>query len=300
MDHESADPMAHELLPPVRTKSVRPRPTTASQSPLLPPVRSGLFAEEAADAGHYEIYADEITIEIEGLEDTDITLDAPVLYEEEAGVGEVIEEATPEPEPLDPWSTVDEPVAWDGSADEESAEIVLDDGLEMDEAEAVELILEDEESVDVEEEDAHDVRPGLAPVSPWDLGAAGTSADARAIAARAREEWESLGQALSESLGPPSGGGTGSYGYELTDERAAQLEDGDAAQSFGAPSLGQDWEGGSEAALAELARRLEAFAASLRKDGELAIARAHSADDRFNALLASFASTYLAGGPDER
>lgn len=292
----------------------------SGESLVVTGIESGTFTVDE-ETGDVEIVAEEVTIELEGIadfesgDDTDealtLDVDSPDLDLDEAeeaivdtAFGAMSEDrGEEEPEAAVQWYGDDQDLPWeqtdelaeapqtDATAGDDAAEIWLaeDDAAEDD------LLLEAADAADVSEAEAN-MRQAPPPLSPWDLGAESMSGEAGERAARARVEWESLGQALSESLiaaGPPPEE-PGPHGYELTDERAAELDRGDESP-FGGPVIPAGASGATESPVTELVRRLETFAASLREEGPSALMRAQTGADRFDALLASIAAGFLAG-----
>lgn len=143
-----------------------------------------------------------------------------------------------------------------------------------------------------EAEDALEPRP--APISAWDLAPLDPEEAARQD--RARQEWESFGKALVESLGGT--GGLLELAAELRESTAeAGVEQDSAIEGLEPLSAGFDREKSETAApagLDELAERLERFAAMIRTEGRGAITRAQYSDDRLEALLSGFAAGWLA------
>jgi hypothetical protein len=300
---------------------VEPVERTIGESLVVTGIEGGTFAVDE-ETGDVEIVAEEVTIELDGIpdfeidDDTDealtIDVDSPDLDLDEA------EEATAEtafgalapdideqePETAVQWYGDDRSAPWERTdgleeageagapAGDEAAEIWL---AEADAAED-ELVLEADDADDANAGAETEMRQAPPPLSPWDLGAASISGEAGERAARARVEWESLGQALSESLtgASPQPEQPGPHGYDLTDERAAEL-DSDGKSPFGGPVIPVGASGTAESPVSELVRRLEAFAARLRDEGPGALTRAQTGDDRFDALLASIAAGFLAG-----
>jgi len=275
-------------LPPARTRTIVEGTAIARSAALLPPVVSGPHdphahsGQESFDLQVVEVETSEVTIELTGFDDGEpavTTWSVPSAEDQAAGASAI------------EWFGDDESLPWEPSSEG-------DDG-------AVEelVLIEGDVAGDGVEGDAvpaPSTRPSPPPLSPWDLGAASIPGDSFDRAARARAEWESLGQELSESLSGSDDSGAGPHGYDLTDERAAELEGADGTMPFGGPimSVGPSAIGGGSAAdspMIELARRLEGFAANLRDEGAAALSRAQTGEDRFDALLASIAAGFLAG-----
>jgi hypothetical protein len=123
---------------------------------------------------------------------------------------------------------------------------------------------------------------------------------------RVREEWEALGQALVESLSMPQvsePAASGWTGYTPADETEAEtaatlevegLEPIGAGLERQAPARPEAEVPVHGRALAELAERLESFAAALRTEGRYAITRSQLSGDRMESMLAGFAAGWLA------
>jgi hypothetical protein len=281
MSREPMSTATQPVLPPARTRTATFGAVPERGLNLLAPVRSGLFGAAGTEA-----VTPSATEPVEPISE-DTHVQSLVLTEIESGTVELDEE-TGEVE------IVAEEITFEleGIADDD---ILLAD----DDAGGEEIVLEEAEEAEeagTPDETESGMRQAPPPLSPWDLGAASMSVEAGERAARARVEWESLGQALSESLnaaGPPPEE-PGPHGYELTDEKAAEL-DAEDQSPFGGHVMSVGSSGAAESPLDELVRRLEAFAASLRDEGPTALGRAQAGDDRFDALLASIAAGFLAG-----
>jgi hypothetical protein len=282
--------------------------------------------DDDAETVEYELVAEEVTIDLSGYAEFDSGDDDTFVLDVEAGSFETDDEAASmvdsafsgsdalgeEGEDAGvTWYGDVESSPWDETVEAAGAEIVLESETEP----AHDLVIEGEERfvagpaehfdagpvehvVPTDETAGRELRHSPPPISPWDLGPVATSPEATERAARAHAEWESLGQALSDSLdaaGPPVDA-PGLRGYDLTDEKAAEL-DAEPTSPFGGPvlSVGSSGSGESESPVSDLVQRLEAFAANLREEGTSALNRAQAGDDRFNALLASIAAGFLAG-----
>ncbi|HUF69992.1 MAG TPA: hypothetical protein VMM79_15210 [Longimicrobiales bacterium] len=318
------------LAPAVRTAAADAPPVDVGASPLYAPTAppaddldapmADVFdaAIDDDETVEYELVAEEVTIDLSGYAEFDSGDDDTFVLDVEAGSFETHDEAASVvdsafsgsdalgEEGEDPgvtWYGEDESSPWDEALEAPDAEIVLESETEP----AHDLVIEGEEGFDAgpaeeavptDEKAERELRHTPPPISPWDLGPAATSPEATERAARAHAEWESLGQALSDSLdaaGPPVDA-PGLRGYDLTDEKAAEL-DAEPTSPFGGPvlSVGSSGPGESESPVSDLVQRLEAFAANLREEGTSALNRAQAGDDRFNALLASIAAGFLAG-----
>jgi hypothetical protein len=243
-----------EPLPPARTRWAEEAGNGPGAGSLLGPVRSGRLESFAAEPAFTE------------------------------------EEAVPEPASIDAaeWEALEEePTGWD----EVGAEKPATDGFVMEvepgsefeltfDAENVELIVEtgDDQLTIVEDfatpPDVHvPVQPiereqgRPTPLSAWDLAAHSTGAAEKAR--RAREEWDSLEQALVRSLDTSAESRTTAEGAVRPHAVSTELE--------------------------ELARRLEQFAAALRTDGTRAMEMAQSRGDPIDVVLAAIAAGYISG-----
>jgi hypothetical protein len=316
-----AVPTAAAVAPPVDVGASPPYAPTAPPADDLDAPMADVFdaaIDDDAETVEYELVAEEVTIELSGYAEFDSGGDDIFVLDVEAGSFEAHDEAASlvdsafsgsdalgeEGEDAGvTWYSEDESSPWDETLEAQGAEIVLESETEP----AHDLVIEGEEGFDAGPADEavptddraeRDLRHTPPPISPWDLGPVAPSPEATERAARAHAEWESLGRALSDSLdaaGAPVDA-PGLRGYDLTDEKAAEL-DAEPTSPFGGEvlSVGSSGTGESESPVSDLVQRLEAFAASLREEGTSALNRAQAGDDRFNALLASIAAGFLAG-----
>lgn len=299
---ESSRPGAGPV-PPVRARLAdeeRVDQAPSEELPLLAPVHSGLFAapapatEPSTDATTQPAAVEPEPVGPEPVEQETPDVAAARIETTETPAAPITSDLT--------WYGDEEEMPWEEATPdvaEAGEEIVLDTAF-VDTGEA-EIVID--EAVDAPGEPADEdqpARPAAPPLSPWDLGAASPAVeDAETHAARARAEWESLGQALSESLSP------GGREIELTDEIAARLEATGAWDHVrgetGGPAAplrsGSPFTIRAEPprGLADLAGRLEAFARKLRAEGGDALARAEKSGDRIDAILAALAAGFLAG-----
>ncbi|MGH7500131.1 MAG: hypothetical protein ACREL7_00085 [Longimicrobiales bacterium] len=121
--------------------------------------------------------------------------------------------------------------------------------------------------------------PVHAPLSAWDIveSPAQSEAGLASQAARAREEWEALGQALAASIGGEDASVFESAIHALAEGIAA-------GQSTGVTPE-----------ILDIADRIAWFASQLRRDGYRTITNAQARGDRLDIALAGLAAGFLAG-----
>jgi hypothetical protein len=280
-------------VPPVRTRWIDNRPIVTKQG-MLPPTRS--------TAAHVRRSASRPTDA--GIRDTTVDAqagEASVEWEPPKAVehGQVPWE---DPESLqttgaetDTWAvlefierveeyTVELEMDAEGDADLELDESGLDE-LELVDLELVDLDVED---VALETRSLEPLPEGAvtvqAPLSAWDITdtyAGEESSEYSAKAARAREEWESLGAALAASIGGEDA--------SVFESAMQALAEGIAAAQTG--------DEGSDVTreIVDIADRMAWFAARLRSEGYHAITSAQAGADRLDIALAGLAAAFLAG-----
>jgi hypothetical protein len=128
------------------------------------------------------------------------------------------------------------------------------------------------------------VIPVQAPLSPWDISEAEDESapdPSTSRAARARAEWEALGEALAASIGG---------------EDASVFESAMQALAEGIAATESIEEGaGVTREIVDIADRIAWFAARLRSEGYRAITNAQARGDRLDIALAGLAAGFLAG-----
>jgi hypothetical protein len=128
------------------------------------------------------------------------------------------------------------------------------------------------------------VVPVQAPLSPWDISEAEDESapdPSTSRAARARAEWEALGEALAASIGG---------------EDASVFESAMQALAEGIAATESIEEGaGVTREIVDIADRIAWFAARLRSEGYRAITNAQARGDRLDIALAGLAAGFLAG-----
>jgi hypothetical protein len=155
-------------------------------------------------------------------------------------------------------------------------------------------ILEDDEPEIVLEEIGLETRfleplpegaiPVQAPLSPWDIPDSeddDTAGQPTSRAARARAEWEALGEALAASIGGEDA--------SVFESAMQALAEGIAASDSTSETPGVTRE------IIDIADRIAYFASRLRSDGYRAITNAQARGDRLDIALAGLAAGFLAG-----
>jgi hypothetical protein len=192
----------------------------------------------------------------------------------------------------EPWGDVEAGALLDLPEGDIELEPAANVGLDLN-IEDLELLPEDEPELLLEEIGLETrfleplpegVIPVRAPLSPWDISETEDDSspdEPTSRAARARAEWEALGEALAASIGG---------------EDASVFESAMQALAEGIAATEAIEEGaGVTREIVDIADRIAWFAARLRSEGYRAITNAQARGDRLDIALAGLAAGFLAG-----